>query len=166
MICIGFGTNEKWTSKLIRWATGSEWSHAWLEYPSSVLGGRWAVHSGAQGVVLVPLERVERAYTKRKIYECGAPLGPGLDWARKFIGVSYDFGVIWNGLLLVLHRATGWEWLHRMVVRNAVKMSCSEFVAGILKASGVAGTEDVDIELTPPGDLERLCYNSDDFQVV
>lgn len=166
MICVGFGTNDKWTSRLIRWATRSEWSHAWIEYPSSILGGRWAVHAGPNGVVPVPIEQVEEAYPKRKLYECSVNLDLGFQWARNRIGAKYDYGVIWNGIILVLHRVTGWEWLNEVVTRNAVRMSCSEFVAGILKASGVDGTADMDIELTPPGDLERLCHDSGDFWVA
>ena len=177
MIVIGFGTNEKWTSKLIRWATRSEWSHVWIEYPSGVWGGRWVAHSWADGVVKVPLERVEAAYPKRVVYECRADLTEGLKWARQYITAGYDYGVIWNGLLLALHRATGWDWLTRIVARNAAKYSCSEFVSGIFKASEVRGVESsgvvggdtadrFDPELTTPGDLAKFCADSDDFWVV
>jgi len=116
--------------------------------------------------VPVPIEQVEEAYPKRKLYECSVNLDLGFQWARNRIGAKYDYGVIWNGIILVLHRVTGWEWLNEVVTRNAVRMSCSEFVAGILKASGVDGTADMDIELTPPGDLERLCHDSGDFWVA
>jgi hypothetical protein len=177
MIYIGFGTNEKWTSKLIRWATKSEWSHTWVEYPSGVWGGRWVAHSWKDGVVKVPLEQVEANYTKRKLYECRVDLSTGFKWARSYITADYDYGVIWNGLILALHRATKWDWLMQIAARNAAKFSCSEFVASILKASGVRGLEssgvvgdDVedrfDPELTTPGDVERFCAASDDFWVV
>jgi len=176
MICIGFGTNEKWTSRLIRWATASEWSHVWIEYPSGVWGGRWVAHSWADGVVKVPLEQVEAAYPKRKVYECRFELDDGLKWARQYIAAGYDYGVIWNGLVLVLHRATGWGWLDRVATRNAAKYSCSEFVGGILKASGVRGVrssgvvdegaDPFDPELTTPGDLERFCSDSKDCWVL
>jgi len=169
MICIGFGTNEKWVSRLIRWATKSVVSHVWIEYPSGVWGGRWAAHSWDRGVVKVPLEQVEEAYPTRRIYELKIQvdqLSPGFDWARKRIYAAYDYGVIWNGLLLVLHRATGWKFLEGAIHRNAAKFSCSEFVAGFLKAAGVNGTESVDPELTTPGDLEKFCSSSNDFWVV
>jgi len=177
MICIGFGTNERLTSKLIRWATRSDWSHVWIEYPSGVWGGRWVAHSWADGVVKVPLERVEKAYPKRRLYECQVDVSDGLTWARKYIAASYDYGVIWNSLVLILYRATGWQWLKQIAARNAARFSCSEFVGGILKASGVKGVESsgvvdpdavdrFDPEMTTPGDLERFCATSDDFPVV
>ena len=169
MIVIGFGTNEKWTSKLIRWATDSPWSHCWIEYPSGVWGGRWVAHSWSDGVVKVPLEQVEAAYPKRKIYECRVDvdkLQPGFTWSRKYIAADYDYGVIWNGFLLVLWKATGWKYLHKIVHRNATKFSCSEFLAGFMKAAGVTGTESLDPELTTPGELEEFCSSSDDFWVV
>lgn len=183
MILVGFGTNDKLASRLIRWATRSEWSHVWIEYPSGVWGGQWVAHSWADGVVKVPLECIEAAYPRRKLYECRLDLTEGLKWARQYIAAGYDYGVIWNGFLLVLHRATGWQWLTRLIARNAAKFSCSEFVSGILKASGVRGvrssgavevTSDelgvdgdrFDPELTTPGDLDRFCADSDDFWVV
>lgn len=169
MIHVGFGTNEEWTSKLIRWATKSRWSHVWIEYPSEVWGGRWVAHSRADGVVKVPMERVEKMYPTRKIYECRLSvdrLTSGFGWARRHISARYDYGVIWNGLLLVLYRATKWQWLWGIVTRNAAKFSCSEFVGGFIKEAGLADTESLDPELTTPGDLEKLCSSSNDFWVV
>lgn len=166
MICVGFGTNEKWTSKLIRWATRSPWSHVWIEYPSAIWGGRWVAHSWAEGVTKVPLDQVETMYPVRKTFECRPNMEAGFLWARKYVNAGYDYGVIWNGLLLVLHHATGWEWLHKIVIRSAAKFSCSEFVCGFLKAAEVAGTESMDLELTTPGDLEKFCSSSKDFWVV
>lgn len=169
MICIGFGTNDRWTSKLIRWATKSPWSHVWIEYPSDIWGGRWAAHSRLDGLAKVPLERIEATYSPRKIYELRVKrnsLASGFRWARGHITAGYDYGVVWNGVLLVLYRATKWQWLWHIVMRNAAKFSCSEFVGGFLKAAGVSGTAGMDPELTTPGDLEGFCSSSDDFWVI
>jgi hypothetical protein len=166
MVRVGFGTNDKLTSRLIRWATRSPWSHVWLEYSSGVWGGQWAAHSWADGVVKVPLEQVHSTYPRRVVYECSLDLASGFQWARGHIGADYDYGVIWNGLLLVVHRATGWKWLWEIVARNAAKFSCSEFVAGLLKAAGAEVVKGVEPELTTPGELERLCAGSDDFMVM
>lgn len=168
MICIGFGTNDKLHSRLIRWATESEWTHTWIEYPSGVWGGRWAAHSGPDGVVKVPVKTIEKVYPRRVVYECFLDtdaLWPGFAWAHKHIGASYDYGVIWNAVLLVIHRATRWAWLYKVVSRNAVRFTCSEFASGFLKASGVKGAEKFDPELTHSGDLERFCSVSEDFQL-
>lgn len=163
MICIGFGTNERWTSKLIRWATDSQWSHCWLEYPSAVWGGQWVAHSGANGVVKIPVERVYKKYPKRGLYELKLEpeeIDRGFSWARSRIGVDYDYGVIWNAILLILWRATGWKYLWKIVYRNAAKDSCSEFVSGFLAATGMPGGEKLDPELTPPEGVWELCYDS------
>lgn len=163
MICIGFGTNQKWTSKLIRWATKSEWSHTWITYPSSVWGGYWAAHSGPNGVVKIPLERMKQMYPESIHYELGAGVDDfvlGFEWASQHVGQDYDYGVIWNALLLVLWRATGWRYLWKLVARNSTKFTCSEFVTGFLIASGVPGILKVDPELTPPGVLQEFCDDS------
>lgn len=166
MFLVGFGTNDRWTSKLIRWATKSKWSHTWIEYPEDVWGGRWAVHAWEDGVVKIPNERIRASYPEQRAYECQEDLSQGLTWARQYIGAPYDYGVIWNGLLLVVYGATGWRWLYDVVHRNAAKFSCSEFVAGVLKASSVPGTQDIDPELATPGELERFCSTSQSFWVV
>jgi hypothetical protein len=146
-----FGTNDSLRARLIRWSTGSPWSHVWIEYQSEVWGGWWAAHSAEDGVVKVPDTRIWTRYPRRLTYELHVPLDGGFDWARHVIGAKYDYGVIWNALLLVLFRVTKWQWLYKLVARNAAKYSCSEFVAGFLKAAGVKGSENWDIELMHPG---------------
>ena len=161
MIYIGFGTNNRLKSRLTRWATGSKWSHVWIEYRSELWNGIWAVHSHKHGVVKVPIDRVYSEYTRRRVYKCVVPIDDGITWARKRVGLKYDYGVIWNGLLLVLYGLLRWKFLWNMVVRDASKMSCSEFVGGFMKAAGVAGTEEIDPELTTPGMLEAICAESE-----
>lgn len=162
MICLGFGTNDRLRSRIIRWATKSRWSHCWVEYPSGIWGGRWAAHSTPDGVVKVPVEQVEKDYPKHKRYEVRVPvydLAPGFTWAREHIGASYDYGVIWNMILLLLYRSTGWERLYNIVIRNAARFSCSEFASGFLRSSGVVA-DTVDIDLVYPGELDTLCSES------
>jgi len=166
MICICFGANDKWVSKLICWATEADYSHTWIEYPSMVWGGLWVAHSSSGGVVKVPQERVRKTYPVSEIYECRVDLDDGFRWARGYIGAKYDYGVIWNAILLVLYRFTKWEFLKKIVWRCTSRMSCSEFGAGILKNSGIAGTEDMDIELTTTGALRSFCMASDDFEII
>lgn len=168
MICICFGTNDKWTSRLIRWVTKSDVSHTWIEYPSEVLGGLWVVHSSSDGVVAEPQERVCNRYPTYEAYECLIDLSDGFRWARQHIGYTeYDYGVIWNGLLLVLYGLTQWEWLKKIVWRCASKLSCSEFNTGFLQNAGTAkGIEEYDAELTTSGALREFCRSSDDFPFV
>lgn len=164
MIFIGFGTNEKWTSKLIRWATESDWSHCWIEFKS--LGDGWGVHSGPDGVVLVPIERIEETYPERTLYELNIDVEKvhlGFRWARDRVGADYDYGVIQNLILLLLWKATKWRFLWDLVARNASKFSCSEFVSGFLVAAKVPGVGGLDPETVYPGLLEEFCDNSTNF---
>lgn len=168
MICICFGTNDRWTSRLIRWATKSDVSHTWIEYPSDVWGGLWVAHSSADGVVKEPQERVRKKYPIYEAYECRVDLTDGFQWAREHVGhTKYDYGVIWNGLLLVIHGITKWEWLRRVAWRCASKLSCSEFNTSFLQGAGtVKGIEVYDAELTTSGALREFCRGTDDFSLV
>jgi hypothetical protein len=167
VICVCFGTNERWTSRLIRWATDAEYSHTWGEYPDVVWRGTWAAHSSKKGVVKIPAERVHEEYPKHIVYECKVDLSKGIDWARDRFGADYDYGVIWNALLLVIYRYTQWKWLEKIVARCETKLSCSEFWTGLLKNAGtVAGMEDMDPELTTSGALRQFMRYSDDFELI
>lgn len=167
MVAIGFGTNEKWPSRLIRWVTKSPWSHVWIEYKSMTWGGHWMViHSASDGVVIEPRERVYGRYPKRKMYECEADLTDGLVAIRDHLGAGYDYpAVIWNGLLLVLYTFLRIEWLNQIVLKNGSRFSCSELVATALKAARVKGTEEFEPELMPPILVDQFCASSEQFWV-
>jgi hypothetical protein len=167
MVTIGFGTNGKWTSRLIRWATRGDISHAWLEYPSLLWGGRWVAHAGSNGLVKVQLTRVERAYPNHRVYACKRELESGLRGVAGYVGAEYDFlGAIWNGILLVMLRITGWGWLWRIVHRNTSKVTCSEFVTLFLQSAGLPGSMEIDAELTTPIGLETWVLRSGLFDRI
>ena len=167
MICIGFGTNERLASRLIRRATESDWSHTWLEFPSSVWGSKWVAHSGPGGITKIPLSIVEEAYPERSVYLIGIDvkrLHTGFRWARDHIGSDSGYNVAWNGFLFLLWRATVWERLYGTIRKNVARYTGSDFVAGFLKAGGVTGFEKSDPKQVTPGHLERFCNHSNDFQ--
>jgi hypothetical protein len=166
MITIGFGTEDTLKGRLIRWATDSPWSHAWIEYDSEVFGGGWVIHSWVDGVVLVPREQVYQKYPRRRLLQVvGGDVRNGLFWARGRISAPYDFGMIWNALLLVTYRAFGWEWLRKLAMRNASRYTCSEFVGAFLRAAGILPSS-TDVELLTPGDVLELCEKSDDLRCL
>ena len=168
MISIVLGTNEKWPSRLIRWATQSPWSHVWIEYKSMTWGGQWmVVHSASKGVMVEPQERVHARYPKRKVYECEVGLTEGLLAIRSHLGADYDYrAVIWNGFLLAVYTAVRLECLRRIVHKNAAKLSCSELVATALKAARIEGSDGLDPELTTPGMVDEFCASTDCFWVA
>lgn len=165
MIRIGFGTNQRLHSRLIRWATDSSWSHTWIEYESELWGGWWAAHAAPHGVVKVPLDKVLREYPVHVRFSCPKGMGLGFDWARNYVGAPYDYGAIWNGFLFAIHRVTKWRFLHKIVYRNTAKYTCSEFVTGFLKAADVRSVAGLDPELTPPGVLFDVCLQSGEFSM-
>lgn len=156
-VVVGFGRDRSLRSRLIRWATAGRWSHTWLEL--HLWGGAWALHSGARGVAVVPLRQVTPTYTAVARYAvAGLPEAAVLAVAHTYVGRPYDYrAVLWNGLLLVLLRLTGWQRLHDAVVRDAARYSCSELVAAILGGAGLEGLPALDPELTTPQNLADLC---------
>jgi hypothetical protein len=163
MVRIGFGTNDRLHSRLIRAATDSRWSHTWIEYESALWGGRWVAHASPTGVVKVPIERVLEEYPEHVRLSCSADLRGGFAWARSYVGAPYDYGVIWNGLIYAVHRATDWDFLHKIVWRNTAKFTCSEFVTGFLRAADVRTVAGLEPELTPPVLLWKVCMQSGEF---
>lgn len=163
MIRIGFGTNQLWHSRLIRWATDSPWSHVWIEYQSHTWGGPWAAHAGPTGVVKVPLEQIWTRYPERIRFDCDLCGGSGFTWARSYIGAPYDYGAVWNGFLFAVHRSTKWNWLRHIAMRNTAKFTCSELVTGFLKACGIRSVAGLEPELTPPGVLYNVLQQSGEF---
>jgi hypothetical protein len=162
-----FGTSHDFKSWLICKITDSKVSHSWIEYPSHVWGGQWVAHSTSRGVIKEIQESVRERYPVHEIYECKADLKKGLDSVRKYVGTAdYDFGVLWNGVLLLVYKLIKWKWLYHLVIRNTAKLTCSEFVALILKNAELPGTEEIDPELTTTGQLKAIVTASDDFQRV
>ena len=163
---IGFGTNDKWHSRLIRWLSRGQYSHAWIEFDCPGMG-KVILHASAlrvgwrtvYGVAIVPDFKVYQVYPSRVRYRIDADLYSGLHWARGMVGAGYDFGVIWNGLLLILLRLTGWSWLEKYVMRNANRVSCSEMVSSILSVSGTPGSDIIDPELTMSSGENPVCIS-------
>ena len=167
MICIGFGASDSLRSKLIRWATASDWSHVWVEYPSTCWGGQWAAHSTEYGVVKEQCERVRTRYDRTYIFEVkGFDITNGMKECGHLLGRRYDFKVIWNALLLVVHRATKWKWLWSLASRDISRLTCSEFVATVMKRAGLSEAKGLDPEFTTPGDLFKLCKASKTFWML
>lgn len=165
MIAINFGTNQKWTSKVLRWLTDSQFTHVWFEYPSSRWQGNMVLHANPKGVLLEPAPQVRERYPTREGYICQVDLTPGLLIIKDHIGITgYDFHTaIWNGLVLLAYKATKWSWWHRILKRNPNRFTCSELATIVLKGSNVDGTKGLAPEFVLPSRLRKLCKESPQF---
>lgn len=163
---VGFGTNRKWTSKMIREATGSWCSHVWIEYSSFRLGGMHAIHAQSEGVIRDDVFDVWDKYPKFKRYEVmmkSNEIHNGIKYAINMIGTPYDYGVIINGLKL-------WWWRETMRYttphRNPRELHCSEFVTLVLDYINIPNINKLDPELTYPGKLWKFVRDSSVFREV
>lgn len=164
MIIVGFQRDRSLKSRLIRWITMGEWSHAWIEYNDKLWGGDWIAEATAAGVDVVPLERAPKKGELVLYVVKSWDVDPGFKVAKDFIGTEYDWlSVIWNSVLMVLFKITGWMWIWNKVRRDSSKATCSEFVTIIIKGSRMPGSEKLDPELTTPGKLQKFCESSSYF---
>jgi len=110
------------------------------------------------------MKRVRARYDRIYVFEVkGFDLTSGMAASKELLGRAYDFKVIWNALLLVIHRATKWKWLWKVASKDISKITCSEFVATVMKRAGLPEAKGLDPEFVTPGDLFHLCKSSKTF---
>jgi len=164
-VTVGFSSQKTFVSWLIRVFTGSRWAHSWIEYRSGLWGGRWIAHSTGAGVQKVPAEQLKAVWSSWVGYSCEIDLTPGIRTNRSYVGTGYDFVSLGGHIL----RLMTWWLLGRRILnpsRDASKVTCSEFVARILKGAGVPGTEEWDPETMDSGALQSFCETSPYFTKV
>lgn len=165
MIVVGFSRGRSWIATAIRWFTSSYWAHTWIEYPSHTWGGRWIAHATERGILKELAQPKLDYWGAVARYEVVPDVTQGLEACRGHVGKPYDFMAIAGHVVRIIgHWATGKKLFNPS--RDAARLTCSEFVAKILKNAGVAGTEDWDPESITPGDIERLCSSSEDFRML
>lgn len=159
---IGVGTNRKLTSRLIRRATRSWCSHAWIE-----IDDFHAIHAVSEGVVKERLPFVWQAYPHLRRYELvgfhPVEIRLGVRKAIELIGHPYDFNVIVNGISL-------WWWYLTGIVheprRNPRALHCSEFACLVLRSMPLAMAGQLDPETTHPGKLDAWLLGHPQFVEV
>jgi hypothetical protein len=152
VMIVGLGTNNRLNSRLIRHATRSWCSHAWLEVDCE-----HAIHATSDGVVEEDLPMVWLAYPRMRRYSVklhDAELAHGAAQARALIGQPYDWGVIPNGFALWWWYITG---MVSRVRRDEQSIHCSELVCLVLRSMPLVKKEQIDPELTHPGKLDAWC---------
>jgi hypothetical protein len=153
-IRIVFTAGTHWISRIIRWVLRSEVSHVFIEYPSSIWGGRWVAEATKGGV-----RKVQAYKSRHHVYAefiCKFDVRSGLANAAKYVGDEYDYsGAIILGLLALL-----WRWFKvklRKPLRASKSQFCSEFVARVLMGMKEVQVEGWDPEQAGPDRLLQFC---------
>lgn len=103
-------------SRLTRWVTGSEWSHAELLY-----GDDWGI--GSMPFDGVCSRRIP-SHEKFKIISIEGDLPKALQWVSRQLGSPYDY------LGIVGFAVPGFDW------QDPGSWYCFELIAGLLKDQG------------------------------
>lgn len=151
---IVFTAPHKLSDRITRYVTRSEVSHVFIEYPSTLWGGRWAAEATRDGVRKVVAKKARHNVCAE--FYCRFDTRDGLKNVSQYLGEKYDyFGAGFFGLAIYIKR-----WFSvklKSPLRSSKSQFCSEFVARFFKGSHLAGAEDWDPELASPERLYRFC---------
>lgn len=154
---IVFTAKTNWFSRLIRWITNGTVSHVFLEYDSTLWGGRWVAEATVGGVRKVPSYKARKNVVFE--YRFLKDPRPGCTALAEYFGNKYDYvGMVGFAVFIVV-----WRWLHLKIkrpFRSSKAQLCSEFVARWFKASGVPVAAYLDPETTTPQMLYDICFQS------
>ena len=127
---IGFCTNEKIGSKMIRWGTLSNHSHCFIKY-----GGQVFHSTGAGGCHLTTVGAVSRYNIINNVIETDVSKKTYLALIKKHNGKPYSFLNLVGFCFAVALRKLGFP-VRRNPLRDGTKaMFCSELCAELLKMS-------------------------------
>jgi len=156
-----FTASRTWFGRLIRWLTGGKVSHVFLEYDSTLWGGRWVAEATVGGVRKVPAYKVRHNI----VYEYRVQMDPNVacNAIAKFFGNAYDYA----GILIFGWCIIAWRWLKlkaRRPHRSTKSQVCAELIARWMIAYGVSGTDGWDPDkITPQGIADKCFINQPKF---
>jgi hypothetical protein len=151
-IYLGFSTTNIWLSRLIRAATGSKYSHCWVRHGSAVWGGTWVTHADWPVVRQWPWRSASAKWTVQQLYAPRFDIRPALAAVRKDFEARYDI----PGLFGMVFVELGLKWFKRRLknpLASPTAVFCSEFIAEILIAARLPGTEGWDARSMAPEDV-------------
>jgi hypothetical protein len=152
---IVFTATKTWFGRLIRWLTGGKVSHVFLEYDSSLWGGRWVAEATVGGVRKVPAYKVRHNI----VYEYRVKLDSRVPCRAiaRYFGNAYDYaGIFIFGWFII-----AWKWFKlkvRRPYRSTKSQVCSELIARWVIAYGVPGTQAWDPEQVTPQMIADICF--------
>lgn len=143
-------------SRVIRWVTGSPYSHAGLAVWWN--GRLMVLEAVGKGVVVTPLSANVRGYHGDVEWFASADtIAPEerqrlVEVAQKELGKEY---ATWKAILLGIRRLLGSGIDRRDTARRERKLFCSLYVASVYNAIGRDLTKGVSDSFTSPADIAR-----------
>jgi len=160
-ITIGFSTTNKLMSRIIRWVTRGNVSHAWIAFYDHCLDTRLVMQAETWGYEVRPWERWQRENILIAEFKTQQDMTISLRWIAPALGAKYDWtSAFFSGVK---------RWLGRWVkshFNSPKKLMCAEAVIRFLQHSGSYAVSNLDPETTTPASLLRAVNTSSEFQKV
>jgi hypothetical protein len=167
-ITVGFSTTRLLTSRLIRWATRSSCSHAFIAFDDRALRMRMVMQAASWGYELRPWKRwIRENLLVAEFTPQGQPLDETLRLIAGKLGSRFDY----KSALLTGIKGKFDLW-HKSrfslnLNRSPWKLTCSEAVVRFLQLGKYRTASGLDPETTSPGELlERILGNENEFRAV
>jgi hypothetical protein len=167
-ITIGFSTTRLFISGLIRWATRSSCSHAFIAFYDRDLNMRMVMQAQSWGFELRPWNRWKRENILVAEFR---PASNHLD--QSLCNIAHRLGTKFNyrSAVLIGIRSLFSSWYKNRFTLNINqspwKLTCSEAVIRFLHTARYKTVRGLDPETTSPGRLLReILQNKDEFKPV
>lgn len=152
VVKVGFSTQKKNVlSRIIRWFTKSQASHAWLFVGDSFLGMDMVLQATEGGFQLMTFEAFKSRNDIVALIEPPQSIFPGIQKATTWLGENYDYFGLFGSAVVIFGRWLKRKWKNPL--NGAHSMFCSEAVVYVLQASDYPGAADLDPSSTTPQDL-------------
>ena len=134
-INICFSTQKSWLSRLIRFVTRSDMSHALVTYKDETLGKVMVMEAQWRGFVIVPWTRWRQ---KNRLVARFSLRVPEVDQAEALRKLAGRLGEEYDTLGLFGFALRRWRKRSRNVFASSKKLYCSEACAELVRDSGIA----------------------------
>lgn len=149
---VGFSTTNGLVSRLVRWFTKANVSHAFLIV--ELYGKGWYVGAEATGIVMMPIEKFQKNNMIKAVCKVPEMTDEDLSVVMESLGESYDYAGLLGGIFPQIGRWFKQKWKNPWANKKA--MICSEFVTLALQEAEVKGAEDLDPTAVTPQDLKEF----------
>jgi hypothetical protein len=134
-IMVGFTASPGILGTLIREAEArGAVSHAFLAWDSECFGGRMTLGANWNGLTVEPFEVL--VHDRPVLFSCAIDLWPGVRALRRFINGHYDYAALLGMVAVEAEQ----HLRHRMIknpLASKADFFCSEYVAAVIRASGL-----------------------------